>query len=68
MTQRRKVKTSAEVKAEFKRTGMTVSGWASRHGFKPNLVFEVLHGRSIGNYGQSHRIAVLLGLKNGEIG
>jgi gp16 family phage-associated protein len=60
-----KLKSPARVRQEFVRAGVTISQWARDNGFKPNLVLEVLAGRSRGRYGKSHRIAVLLGLKRG---
>lgn len=60
------LKTPAMVRRDFLYEGKTISQWARDHGFKPNLVFEVLAGRSLARFGQSHRIAVLLGLKRGE--
>lgn len=62
-----KIKTAAQVRAEFEASGTAVSDWAAKHGFKPSLVFEVLEGRVKGKRGKGHRIAVLLGLKAGEI-
>lgn len=56
-----------DVRAEFQRKGISIAGWATAHGFNTNLVFEVLAGRKKGIRGQSHRIAVMLGLKEGEI-
>jgi len=56
-----------DVRAEFQRKGISIAGWATAHGFNTNLVFEVLAGRKKGIRGQSHRIAVMLGLKDGEI-
>jgi gp16 family phage-associated protein len=72
MAQARKVKTppiktGREVEAEFERTGTSVSEWAREHDFNPNLVFEVLKGRVKGKRGKAHNIAVLLGMKHGEI-
>jgi len=61
------VKTSDQVRDEFMRTGTSISTWARERGFKPNLVFEVLRGRIHGRRGKSHDIAVLLGLKEGEV-
>ncbi len=61
------VKTPDQVRDEFLRSGLSVSEWARAHGFKENLVFEVLAGRAKARRGKSHRIAVLLGLKEGEI-
>ena len=56
-----------DVRAEFKQKGLSISGWAIAHGFSTTLVFEVLAGRKKCIRGQSHRIAVMLGLKEGEI-
>lgn len=61
------VKTVAEVKAEFNRTGKAVTAWAREHGYSPSLVFEVLRGRLKGRRGQAHEVAVLLGMKEGVI-
>lgn len=55
------------IRAEFQRKGVSISAWALANGFSPNLVFEVLAGRKKGDRGQSHKIAVALGLKEGEI-
>lgn len=67
MTARRKVKTGEQVRDEFGRAGKSVSEWARTHGFKPSLVFEVIEGRVQAKRGKSHRIAVLLGMKDGEV-
>lgn len=61
------LKSPSQVESEFLRAGKSISEWAREHGFKPNLVFEVLAGRAKARRGKSHRIAVLLGLKDGEI-
>lgn len=29
---------------EIRESGMTVTGWARVHGFKPDTVFKILHG------------------------
>lgn len=58
---------ATEVRAEFQRKGISISAWAMANSFSPNLVFEVLSGRKKGDRGQSHKIAVALGLKEGEI-
>ncbi|SNS05972.1 phage-associated protein, BcepMu gp16 family [Humidesulfovibrio mexicanus] len=60
-------RTSQDVKKEFERKGISVASWARANGFETNLVFEVLSGRKKGVRGQSHKIAVKLGLKAGEI-
>ncbi len=61
------VRTSEEVRAEFRRKGISISQWAIANGFSPNLVYEVLAERRNPTRGQTHRIAVTLGLKDGEI-
>lgn len=63
----KKVKTPAEVKAEFRRTGKSAAAWAREHQFCPTLVRLVLDGKRPGHRGQSHKIAVLLGVKDGVI-
>ncbi len=60
-------RTSEDVKKEFEDKGISISSWATANGFNTNLVFEVLAGRKKGVRGQSHKIAVKLGLKRGEI-
>lgn len=57
-----KTKTGGQVKAEFKRKGITVTQWARDHGFPPNAVYQVLNGFARGYHGQAYKIAVALGL------
>lgn len=61
------IRTPEEARAELQRKGITVSEWAAANGFNTQLVFAVLRGERQCIRGQSHRIAVLLGLKEGEI-
>lgn len=56
-----------EVKADFIRRGMTIVSWCRAHGFNPTLTAQVIAGKRRCHFGQSHRIAVLLGLKDGVI-
>jgi len=67
MKRNARVKTRAAVREEFNRIGKPVTAWAREHGYKPNLVYEILGGRIHCNRGKSHEIAVLLGIKEGEI-
>lgn len=62
-----RLKTHQEVRAEFNRIGKPVSEWAAENGFHRSLVYAVLSGRKKCNRGDAHKIAVLLGLKDGEI-
>ena len=61
------MRTTAEVKAEFEHRGISISDWARRMGFSAALVHHVLAGRLACRRGQSHAIAVRLGLKHGVI-
>jgi gp16 family phage-associated protein len=63
------VKTAKQVKAAFARKGVSVRSWAIANKFCPSLVCEILNekkGRKCLR-GESHKIAVRLGLKQGEI-
>lgn len=62
------VKTPAQVREEFAHKGISVAEWARLHKVNRQLVSEILRGtRTKCVRGQSHRIAVLLGLKDGEL-
>jgi gp16 family phage-associated protein len=50
----------------FDRSGVSVSDWARERGFDIKLVHAILSGRRTCLRGQSHRIAVALGIKDGE--
>lgn len=69
MAHRKRLKKPAEVRAEFDRKGISISAWARAHKCSRSLVSELLAGSDKRRClrGQSHRIAVLLGLKDGEI-
>jgi len=49
----------------FEITGISVAEWARVRGFSTGLVYQVLDGRRKCMRGQSHQIAVALGLKPG---
>lgn len=61
------VKTCKEVLEEFARKGISVRSWAIAHNLAPSVVHSLLRGRTTGRLGASHKAAVLLGLKHGEI-
>lgn len=56
-----------EVNAALERTGTTASQIAAEMGVDAYVVRGVLSGRLQGRRGDAHRVAVLLGLKEGEI-
>lgn len=61
------LRTPDEIRVDFKRKGVSITAWALANGFSTNMVFEVLAGRKKCVRGQAHKIAVLLGLKDGLI-
>ena len=61
------LKTREEVLADFTRKGLSVRGWAINNGLAPSVVHDLLKGRLVGRIGESHKAAVKLGLKHGEI-
>ena len=61
------MKTMPEVKEEFRRKGITVTAWARLNGFGVASVHRVMSGKSKCYRGKAHKIAVMLGLKDGEI-
>ncbi len=63
----RTVKTAQEVRSDFLRKGQSIGHWADKHGFDRTTVNQVLTGRNAATRGVGHRIAVLLGMKDGEI-
>lgn len=61
------IKTPEEVLDEFHRSGKSIMSWADAHKFNSRLVYDILKGKRKCLRGQSHRIAVRLGLKDGLI-
>lgn len=61
------LRTAADARAELQRQGVSVTQWAIANGYSPNNVFDVLGGRKKCIRGQSHDIAVKLGMKAGEV-
>ena len=57
------MKTSDQVRSEFKKEGITITRWARDRGYPLNKVYRVLCGIEKGNYGKAHEIAVALGIK-----
>ena len=65
--QQNQLKTREEVLADFTNKGISVRGWALENGLQPSVVRAVLKGKLSGRIGESHKAAVKLGLKHGEI-
>lgn len=63
----RLLRTPQDVRTEWLRKGTTQNDWARKNGFSPASVSQVLNGRNSGARGVGHKIAVMLGIKEGEI-
>lgn len=61
------MKTAEEVKAEFRRNGITITAWARANGFEKVAVHRVMSGKAKCYRGNAHCIAIKLGLKDGSI-
>lgn len=61
------LKTPEQIRAEFAHKGQSIRGWALANDLNPAIVWGLLHGRYTGRIGKSHRAAVKLGMKHGEI-
>lgn len=62
------MRTPQEVKQEFAERGLSISGWAKDRGYSQALVYQILNGSRKALRGESHKIAVELGLKTGKTG
>lgn len=59
-------RTPEEIQKWFRVKGVSVSEWARERGFSPSLTNAIIKGKRRCLRGQSHRIAVALGLKVAE--
>ncbi|MBW9265192.1 MAG: DNA-binding protein [Candidatus Thiodiazotropha sp. (ex. Lucinisca nassula)] len=62
------IRSIKEVRQEFADRGISISAWARSSGFSVPLVYQILSGARQPTRGQSHDIAVTLGLKQGKMG
>lgn len=62
-----KLRTAAEARAWLDYQGISIAQWAREHHLHDSLVREVLAGRKKCLRGMSHNIAVLLGMKHGQL-
>lgn len=67
MDKKRQLKTPAEARAEFRRIGKSMKAWAREHGVHHETVYRVLDGKRKCERGDAHKVAVLLGIKDGVI-
>lgn len=59
-------KAAREARARLVARGLTVRAWAEQNGFPVHAVRAVLSGHNKGHWGQSHKIAVALGMKKAD--
>ncbi len=57
----------AAFRQELERKGVSVAWLARQHNCKSSDIYPLLYGRNKGKRGRSHRIAVLIGLKDGVV-
>lgn len=67
LSKAKKVRSLKEARDAFHRSGKSVKAWAQENGVSIALTYEVLAGKRKCLRGQSHKIAVKLGIKDGEI-
>lgn len=57
------IKSIQEVKEDFSSAGISIAEWARDNQFSPDLVYRIFKNNKIPKRGESHKIAVKLGLK-----
>lgn len=57
--------TPEQARAALEREGKSIADFCRQHTLNKNLVSDLLNGRKKGKRGESHRAAVLLGIKEG---
>lgn len=62
-----RLKTAEQVRRELNRKGVSLAAWARAHGVAADDVQDLLRGKTKGLRGAAHNVAVLLGLKDGEL-
>ena len=67
LSKAKKPRSLKEARDEFHRSGKSVKTWAMENGVSIALTYKVLAGERRCLRGQSHKIAVKLGIKDGEI-
>lgn len=55
--------TNREAQVWFRTRGIAINQWSEEHGFNTSLVYAALQGKRKCLRGQSHQIALALGLK-----
>jgi gp16 family phage-associated protein len=61
------IRTAAQAKAWLEQQGKSVQEFARENGVDPATTYQILAGRKKGRRGEAHKVAVLLGMKDGII-
>ena len=61
------IRTAEQAKAWLERQGKSVQEFARENSVDPATTYQILSGRKKGRRGESHKVAVLLGMKIGII-
>lgn len=57
------LKSIKQVKDDFSANGKSIAEWARENNFSPDLVYRIIKTNKIPKRGESHKIAVKLGIK-----
>lgn len=57
------IKSIKQVRDDFSNAGISIAEWARDNNFSPDLVYRILKNNKVPQRGESHRIAVKLGIK-----
>lgn len=57
------IKSIKQVRDGFSGSGVSISEWARLNNFSPDLVDRILNNNKVPQRGESHKIAVKLGIK-----
>lgn len=57
------VKTIKQVRDSFSNSGISIAEWARDNNFSPDLVYRILKNNKVPQRGESHKIAIKLGIK-----
>ncbi|MGO1064074.1 DNA-binding protein [Acinetobacter lwoffii] len=57
------IKSIKQVRDDFIKSGNSIAEWARDNNFSPDLVYRILKNNKVPRRGESHKIAVKLGIK-----
>lgn len=61
------IKSIQQVKDDFSTNGKSIAEWARDNNFSPDLVYRIFKTNKIPRRGESHKIAVKLGIKEHKV-